>query len=182
MAAGSSILLQGLEWQPQIPTAEFMPTSMQRSRSPLPASPEQLDVDADIDAQVQVLRQRPPFTPGRRVPVAAVADAAAPPVTGPAAVPVPALHGIALSGRRAVAIVLEPGGGRLRRVGLGDEVAGWRVTAIRHGSVTFETASAEATVYLDRTGEEPRSEVKPREPAERMVLNPAHSETTKLSQ
>jgi hypothetical protein len=154
IAAGGGVLLWGLERQPQVPTVGFMPTSMHPPRGPLPASLGQMDAGADVDAQVQVLRQRPPFTPGRRAPVAAVADAAAPPVTGTTVVPVAALHGIALSGRRAVAVVLDPGG-RLRRVGLGDEIAGWRVTAIRRGSVTFETASAEATVHLDRAGGEP---------------------------
>jgi hypothetical protein len=78
---------------------------------------------------------------------------------------IPTVRGIALSGRSSVAIVsLNQEENRLHRIALGNEIGGWRITAIRRGSVTFTTATTEATVHLGKPGEEPVVEIVQRGP------------------
>ena len=44
----------------------------------------------------------------------------------------------------------------MRRISLGSEIAGWRVTGINRESVTFTSATAQAVVYLALPGRDPR--------------------------
>jgi hypothetical protein len=155
LGAGAGTLAWGLDWQPDLSTAEVAPV-------PAPQQVQAARTDmAQDEALIQVLRDRPPFTPGRRPPrpaaTLAIADSAAPEAV--ADLPVPTVRGIAVSGQSSIAVVaLESQNSRLHRVPLGGEIGGWRVTAIKRGSVTFTTPTIEAVAHLSKPGEEPRVE------------------------
>jgi hypothetical protein len=154
LSAGGATLVTGLNWQPDLTTAQVAPAP--------PPSPVKtaLSRTNQHTALLQTLNERPPFTPGRRPPppaMLALADTSNP--EAPADLPVPTVRGIALSGRSSVAIVaLESESNRLHRITLGGEIAGWRVTAIQRESVTFSTETIEARAYLGKPGEEQRVE------------------------
>lgn len=156
MAAGGMVLAQGLGWQPEEPAVDIPPASFEVER----VQPH--DAGDQVAADIDVLVQRPAFTPGRHPYVPAVADAAA--IEEDAAqadVPVPQVLGVAVSPARAVAVVMDADGGRTRRVAPGDELAGWRVVAIDRERVTFGSDEMRAVVYLKRSGDQQRVEVTP---------------------
>ena len=154
LGAGGATLVTGLNWQPDLDTAEVAPAP-----PPQPVKAAGSPTPQDT-ALLRTLNERPLFTPGRRPPpptTLALADTSNPEAT--ADLPVPTVRGVALSGKSSVAIVaLESENTRLHRVALGGEIAGWRVTAIQRESVTFSTETIEARAYLGKPGEKPRIE------------------------
>jgi hypothetical protein len=154
LGAGGATLATGLNWQPDLGTVEVAPAP-----PPQPVKAAGPATTGDT-ALLDTLRDRPPFTPGRRPPppeTLAVAETAEGQAV--ADLPVPTVRGIALSGQGSVAIVaLESESNRLHRVALGGEIAGWRVTAIQRESVVFSTETIEARAFLGKPGEEPRVE------------------------
>ena len=155
LGAGGATLSMGMNWEPDLSTAAVAPAPLpQPVKAAVPATTQDT-------ALLQTLRDRPPFTPGRRPPQpAAVASVeTAEPEAVPADLPVPTVRGIALSGQSSVAIVvLDSDSQRLHRIALGGEIAGWRVTNIQRESVTFSTETIEARAYLGKPGEEQRVE------------------------
>jgi hypothetical protein len=156
LGAGGATLATGLDWQPDPGAAAVTPAPAPQPVRTAGASPPG---DA---ALLQTLRDRPPFTPGRRPPqpiVLAVADAPEQAAEAAADLSVPTVRGIAISGQGSIAIVaLESESHRLHRVALGGEVGGWRVSAIQRESVVFNTETVQAKAYLVKPGEEPRVE------------------------
>ncbi|GEO39319.1 hypothetical protein SAE02_34670 [Skermanella aerolata] len=154
LGAGGATLATGLNWQPDPGTVDVA-----SAPAPQPVKTAAAAPSGDT-ALLQTLRDRPPFTPGRRPPqqpVLALADAAEPEAATD--LPVPTVRGIALSGPGSIAIVaLEAESHRLHRVPLGGEIGGWRVSAIQRESVVFKTDTVEAKAYLGKPGEEPRVE------------------------
>jgi hypothetical protein len=154
--AGGATLSLGLKWQPNLPAAEVTLAS-----SPQPAKAKRAD-PAEDGGLIQILLERPPFTPGRRRPPPPVLAVAEAPAEEAAAVDatVPTVRGIALSGRDSIAIVvLDSEANRLHRIALGSEIVGWRVTEIERESVTFSSPSVQAKSFLRRPGEPPHVEM-----------------------
>jgi len=156
LGAGGATLANGLNWEPDLGTATVTPAPMPQ---PVKASGAATVQDT---ALLQILRDRPPFTPGRRppqpAPVLALVETPEPQATADIP-PVPTVRGIALSGQSSVAILMLPSENtRLHRVTLGGQIAGWRVTAIQRESVTFSGETVEARAYRGKPGEEPRVE------------------------
>ena len=143
-----------MNWQPDPGTVDVA-----SAPAPQPVKTAAAASSGDT-ALLQTLRDRPPFTPGRRPPqqpVLALADAAEPEAATD--LPVPTVRGIALSGPGSIAIVaLEAESHRLHRVPLGGEIGGWRVSAIQRESVVFNTETVQAKAFLVKPGEEPRVE------------------------
>jgi hypothetical protein len=175
LGAGGATLSMGMNWEPDLSTAAVAPAPLpQPVKAAVPATTQDT-------ALLQTLRDRPPFTAGRRPPQpAAVAGAeAAEPEAIPAELPVPTVRGIALSGQSSVAIVvLDSDSQRLHRIALGGEIAGWRVTNIQRESVTFSTETIEAKVYLRKPGEEPRVETTHHDPE---VAQKEETDTARLT-
>jgi len=157
LTAGGGALSHGIEWQPEFPNVAVSPAPLR------PALAKVADTGGETGAYAESLRQRPPFTPGRRPYTPHVVVAAAEPEEMAVDSPLPTVHGVALAGQRSVAVVMETADSKTRRVMLGDEVLSWRVAAIRREGVLFESPSAEALVYLKKPGQEPRFEITPRE-------------------
>ncbi|UEM23725.1 hypothetical protein JL100_013605 [Skermanella mucosa] len=156
MAAGGMVLAQGLGWQPEEPATDIPAASFEVER----VQPH--DTGDQVAADIDVLLQRPAFTPGRRPSVPAVAGTATTEEElAQADVPVPKVLGVAVSSVRAVAVVTEADGGPTRRVATGDELAGWHVVAIDRERVTFGSNAVQAVVYLKRSGDRQRVEVTP---------------------
>ncbi|UEM25274.1 hypothetical protein JL100_035015 (plasmid) [Skermanella mucosa] len=159
LAAGGTVLAQGLEWRPDVSVAPPAPHRVER-----PVEPARDDA-GPIDALVEALHGRPLFTPGRRPPEpvaespGAVPAVAADSDTFP---PVPEVRGTATSADRSVAIVLDPADNRLRRVAAGDEVGGWTVLGIYPGKIQLRSDRADAVVYAVMPGGESRRDVTPR--------------------
>jgi hypothetical protein len=160
LGGGVATLVHGSNWQPDISAPVI--------GSALPPQAVQAAPSGGIkdEARVKVLTDRPLFTAGRRPQEpAAVAAGEVERQEAVADLAIPTVRGIALSGRSSVAIVsLNQEENRLHRIALGDEIGGWRITAIRRGSVTFSTATTEATVHLGKPGEEPVVEIVQRGP------------------
>jgi hypothetical protein len=156
LGAGGATLATGLDWQPDPGAVAVAPAP-----APQPVKTAAAAPSGDA-ALLQALRDRPPFTPGRRPPqqmVLAVADAPEQAAEAIADLSVPTVRGIALSGQSSVAIVtLESESQRLHRVALGGEIGGWRVSAIQRESVVFNTETVQAKAYLVKPGEQPRVE------------------------
>ncbi|WP_158045287.1 hypothetical protein [Skermanella pratensis] len=170
MAAGGMVLAQGLGWQPEEPAVDIPAASFEVER----VRPH--DTGDQVAADIDVLLQRPAFTPGRRPFVPALAGTATTEEDlAEADVPVPKVLGVAVSSARAVAVVMDVDGSRTRRVSTGDELAGWRVVAIDRERVTFGSDAVQAVVYLKRSGDQQRVEVTPlvSEVAERNPREPS---------
>jgi hypothetical protein len=152
VAAGSGILSWGWAWHPDVEIVETQPVPMAalsaQSNGPM----------ENIDDLLRTLRERPPFTRGRQPISEAKVVENLPEAEGDEGEPeIPTVQGVAVSTDQAIAIVTDEGGDRrMRRISLGSEIAGWRVTGINRESVTFTSATVQAVVYLALPGRDPR--------------------------
>jgi hypothetical protein len=152
VGAGSGILSWGWAWHPDVETVKIQPV-------PIAALSAQSNAPAEnINDLLRTLRERPPFTRGRRLIIEAEVVENLPEAEGDEGEPeIPTVQGVAVSTGQAVAIVTDEGGdGRMRRISLGSEIACWRVTGIKRESVTFMSATTQAVVYLALPGHDPR--------------------------
>jgi len=158
VVTGGVLLAQGLTWQPEAPAIDV-------PQAPVEAKLAHAAVGGgQVASDVEALTQRPAFTSGRQPYVAAVAAADASTEAEAEVkpeVPVPAVLGLAISSKKAVAVITEADSGRTRRVAAGDEVSGWRVIAIDPERVTFGSPTIRAVVYLKKSGDQPRIEMSP---------------------
>lgn len=122
-----------------VPAAERLPAALDAAVSPGPVRPI-----ADLGS-LTATRDRPLFSPSRRPPQAAAQDAT-PPGADPALIE---LIGTltAADGGRALLRTRDSQTGAW--VGIGETLAGWRVSAIAKDSVVIEAAgrSVELTLY-----------------------------------
>jgi hypothetical protein len=159
LAGGAAALVHGLNWQP-------IDTPVIESSAPSQVVRAAPSAGAGDGAQIQVLTDRPLFTAGRQPHAPEVVAAVeTEQQAAEAGIDVPIVRGVGLSGRSSVAILsLRQEENRLHRIALGDEIDGWRITAIRRQSVAFSRGTTEATVHFGKPGQEPVLEIVQREP------------------
>src|SRR5687768_11467177 len=94
VSAGSGTLIHAWDWRPDVPVWDIGPAPIRPDAVPITGGTEDADIAAR-DSAAELLRQRPPFTPGRRPYTPAIVEEAAPPMAAAAEeIPVPAVHGI----------------------------------------------------------------------------------------
>jgi hypothetical protein len=110
-------------------------------------------------------RERPLFSPTRRPPPPPATEAAPPSAPPPAPVPPPdiALLGVVLDGENARAIVRAGAAEKPMRLRVGDEIEGWKITAIERRHLVLSRDDRSATVMLSsgRRTDQARTTVTP---------------------
>jgi type II secretory pathway component PulC len=143
LVLGSALMGVRTQTQPQTRTQTTPQTQAQvhppttRPASPLAAYP--LD-------RLSATRNRPLFTPSRRPPAPAPAPmvAAAPPPQPPKLI----LFGIVMDSDEARAVVGVGTGEKTRRVRIGDDIGGWKVTQIEERQLVLSLDDRSATFTL----------------------------------
>jgi len=143
------LLAAGMIWLALLPAGaadDQSPGEIAAAVTPLGAQPLE---------RLSATRERPLFSPTRRPPPAppTIVEGPPPPPPPPAAPPV-ALLGVVMDGENARAIIRPSPAEKMTRVGIGDDVGGWKVAQIEGRRLvlslgerlaTFEMFSGKAT-------------------------------------
>lgn len=154
MASGGAVLVQGLIWQPAVPQAQISEPATQTVGSQRHDLPDRTGMD------VEILLERPLFTPGRHPITPAVLEKDAGEQIVETDTPVPEVAGVALSSLRSVVVVKDTDGAKIHRLPQGGSIKGWRVVAIEREKVTFTSKTMRAVVFLKSSGQQ-QTEVTP---------------------
>jgi hypothetical protein len=99
--------------------------------------------------RLSATREHPLFSPSRRAPQLVTASARPPPAPPPAQPPNIELHGTIINAEDAFAIIFSSAENRTTRVRVGDEIAGWKVSAIdeRKMVLSLKERTSEYTIF-----------------------------------
>jgi hypothetical protein len=143
LVLGSALMRVRTQTQPQTRT-QTTPQTQAHPATTRPASP----LDAYPLDRLSATRERPLFSPSRRPPARPPPPiiAAAPPPPPPKLI----LFGIVMDSDEARAVVGVGTGEKTRRVRIGDDIGGWKVTQIEERQLVLSLDDRSATFTLFR--------------------------------